>query len=40
MDPVLKSVITHFWFIIIQPFDDGKGSIARAIYDLIIAPAD
>lgn len=40
MDPVLKSAIAHFWFIIIHPFDDGNGRIARAISDLLLARAD
>ena len=40
MDPVLKSAIAHFWFIIIHPFDDGNGRMARAISDLLLARAD
>ncbi len=40
IDPVLKSAIAHFWFIIIHPFDDGNGRIARAISDLLLARAD
>lgn len=40
LDPVLKSAIAHFWFIIIHPFDDGNGRIARAISDLMLARAD
>ena len=40
IDPVLKSAIAHFWFIIIHPFDDGNGIIARAISDLMLARAD
>jgi Fic family protein len=40
MDPVLKSAIAHFWFIIIHPFDDGNGRIARAISDLMLTRAD
>ncbi len=40
LDPVLKSAIAHFWFIIIHPFDDGNGRIARAILDLMLARAD
>lgn len=40
MDPVLKAAIAHFWFIIIHPFDDGNGRIARAISDLLLARAD
>ncbi len=39
-EPVLKSAIAHFWFIIIHPFDDGNGRIARAISDLLLARAD
>jgi Fic family protein len=40
MDPVIKSAIAHFWFIIIHPFDDGNGRIARAISDMMLARAD
>jgi Fic family protein len=40
MDPVLKAAIAHFWFIIIHPFDDGNGRIARAMSDLMLARAD
>ncbi len=39
-DMVLKAAIAHFWFIIIHPFDDGNGRIARAISDLLLARAD
>ena len=40
LDPVLKAAIAHFWFIIIHPFDDGNGRIARAISDLMLSRAD
>ncbi len=40
IDPVIKSAIAHFWFIIIHPFDDGNGRIARAISDLLLASSD
>ena len=40
LDPVLKAAIAHFWFIIIHPFDDGNGRIARAITDLMLTRAD
>lgn len=40
LDPVLKSAIAHFWFIIIHPFDDGNGRMARAISDLLLARSD
>ncbi len=36
LDPVLKAAVAHFWFIIIHPFDDGNGRIARAITDLLL----
>jgi Fic family protein len=40
LDPVLKAAIAHFWFIIIHPFDDGNGRIARAISDMLLASAE
>lgn len=40
MDPVIKAAIAHFWFIIIHPFDDGNGRMARAISDLMLTRAD
>ncbi|MEI7979166.1 MAG: Fic family protein [Bacteroidota bacterium] len=40
IDQVLKAAIAHFWFIIIHPFDDGNGRIARAITDLLLARAE
>lgn len=40
LDLVLKAAIAHFWFIIIHPFDDGNGRIARAITDMLLARAE
>ena len=40
IDLVIKSAIAHFWFIIIHPFDDGNGRIARALSDLLLAKSD
>ena len=40
LDLVIKSAIAHFWFIIIHPFDDGNGRIARALSDLLLARSD
>lgn len=40
LDLVIKSAIAHFWFIIIHPFDDGNGRVARAISDLLLAQSD
>lgn len=40
LDTVLKAAIAHFWFIIIHPFDDGNGRIARALTDMLLARAE
>ncbi len=40
VDLVLKSIIAHFWFVTIHPFDDGNGRIARAILDMWLAKSD
>lgn len=40
IDGVLKAAIAHFWFIIIHPFDDGNGRIARAISDMLLARSE
>ncbi len=33
----IKSAIAHIWFVIIHPYDDGNGRIARAITDSILS---
>jgi len=33
----IKSAIAHLWFVIIHPYEDGNGRIARAITDYILA---
>jgi len=40
IDFVLKAAIAHFWFIIIHPFDDGNGRVARAISDMLLARSE
>ncbi len=40
VDNVLKSAIAHLWFIVIHPFDDGNGRIARAISDMLLTRSD
>ena len=40
IDGVLKSAISHLWFIIIHPFDDGNGRIARAMSDMLLARSE
>ena len=39
-DLVLKSAISHLWFVTIHPFDDGNGRLARAIMDMFLARSD
>lgn len=34
---VIKAAIAHLWFVIIHPFEDGNGRIARAIADMLLA---
>jgi len=40
IDLVLKSAISHFWFVTIHPFDDGNGRLARAIMDMLLARSE
>lgn len=40
MDAVVKAAVAHFWFIIIHPFDDGNGRIARALSDMLLARSE
>ena len=40
LDLVMKSLIAHFWFVTIHPFDDGNGRLARAIMDMLLARSD
>lgn len=40
IDGVIKAAIAHFWFIIIHPFDDGNGRIARALSDMLLARSE
>ncbi len=40
IDGVIKAAIAHFWFIIIHPFDDGNGRIARAVSDMLLARSE
>lgn len=39
-DLLIKAGIVHLWFLILHPFDDGNGRIARALTDMILAKSD
>lgn len=39
-DNVIKAGITHLWFVILHPFDDGNGRIARALTELLLARSE
>lgn len=36
-DLIIKAAIVHLWFVIIHPFEDGNGRIARALTDMFLA---
>ncbi len=40
LDPIVKAGIAHLWFLMIHPFEDGNGRIARAISDYLLARGD
>lgn len=40
IDPVIKAVVAHIWFVTIHPFEDGNGRIARALTDLLLARSE
>ena len=35
--PLLKAAIAHLWFVVIHPFDDGNGRLARIITEMMLA---
>ncbi len=37
VDGILRAGIAHFYFVIIHPFEDGNGRIARALTDMALA---
>lgn len=39
-DGLIKAGIVHLWFVILHPFDDGNGRIARALTDMMLARSD
>jgi Fic family protein len=39
-DWVVKAGLAHLWFVVIHPFEDGNGRIARAIADMALARSE
>lgn len=39
-DLVIKAGIVHLWFVIIHPFEDGNGRVARALTDMMLARSE
>jgi len=39
-DLIIKAAIVHLWFVIIHPFEDGNGRIARALTDMLLARSE
>jgi Fic family protein len=37
---LLKAAIAHLWFVIIHPFDDGNGRLARNITEMLLARSE
>lgn len=40
LDLVLKSAISHLWFVTLHPFEDGNGRIARALSEMLLTRSD
>lgn len=39
-DYLIQAAIVHLWFVILHPFDDGNGRIARALTDMMLSRSD
>lgn len=39
-DLVIKAGVVHLWFVILHPFEDGNGRIARALTDMMLARSE
>ena len=37
MDGIIRAGIAHLWFVMVHPFDDGNGRIARTLTDMALA---
>lgn len=38
-DGMIRAAVAHLWFLLIHPFEDGNGRIARALADLMLSRA-
>lgn len=38
-DAMVRAAVAHLWFLLIHPFEDGNGRIARALADLMLSRA-
>lgn len=39
-DDLIKAAVVHLWFLILHPFDDGNGRIARALTEIFLKRSD
>ncbi len=39
-DDIIKAAVVHLWFVIIHPFEDGNGRIARLMTDMLLARSE
>jgi Fic family protein len=39
-NPLIKAAIAHLWFVIIHPFEDGNGRLARTITEMMLARSE
>ena len=40
IDYLIKAGVVHLWFVVLHPFDDGNGRIARALTDMLLTRSD
>lgn len=40
LDPLLRAGLAYFWFVILHPFDDGNGRLARVVSDYVLAQGE
>lgn len=39
-EDIIKAAVAHLWFVIIHPFEDGNGRIARLMTDMLLARSE